>query len=254
KGPEWLEDRAWWMEAFRGASTFQFGGYSDVRTPALHTSFRIGAGQLERIRQVLRQHKVTLFNFLMSTLQVLLKRFRGQQDTIVASPAANRTDPRYADTVGYFANVLLYRQQLADGLTWEELWDRNRESIATTMDHQAAPVGHLRELPQTDVLFQFQQYRRAVWVAPPRHVEPLGVTSVGFTDSPLGVRENLWVELPQSGYPIVLEALERPDSVEVMLRYRVSHFRTPWIEVPGVVKSLLELIAGATANPAAPVT
>ncbi|MCP4260583.1 MAG: non-ribosomal peptide synthetase, partial [Planctomycetes bacterium] len=59
-----------------------------------------------------RSENATLFMVLLAAFNVLLHRYTGQDDLIVGSPIANRTNTQTEGMIGFFANTLVLRTKL----------------------------------------------------------------------------------------------------------------------------------------------
>ncbi|MHB2015735.1 MAG: condensation domain-containing protein [Candidatus Xenobia bacterium] len=248
-GPQGQADAQWWKDTLRGAKPVAFGDSSMI-TPAQYTTFAIDPPLFQAVSRVARAHHMTLYTFLLSCLQAVLKESCGHGDISVITPAANRDDAAYAESIGFFAVPIIYRQDVSDGITWEQLWQRNRVMIAGALDHQGFPALHLAETPRIDVIFMFQKYQRAKWIEAPPGVEALGsgVTSVGFQQSPWGAREQLWVEIPHTPFPVCFETLDRGDRVSGTFRWRETCM--PRRAGEAFVRRFMERVVEAVGRPA----
>jgi hypothetical protein len=237
----------WWFKALDHCQPLAFHD-SGVSDPADYVPFRIEADVFAAAREVCRAHKITLFNLVLSVLQVAMRRWRKVDDFVLGCAAANRPNQRFEKTVGFFANPMMYRRNLRACRTWETLWEKNRATIAEVLDRQFFPLLQTMPVPRTDVLFMFQQYQKADWydgAMPP--VEPLGLRSAGVVNSPLGPREVLYVEMPTLTCPVMLETLEQKDSIEGIFRYRTTCF--PRHEAEAYVQDLVALMRTAVQAP-----
>lgn len=162
-----------------------------------------------------------MFNLILSTLQVTIGRSLGQDDLAIGGAVANRPHQRFEQTVGFFAQLVLYRRNLGELTTWEQLWAKNRTTIGEVLKRQFYPVTTTMPTPRADVWIMFQQYQKARWVegdVPQR--EPLGLRSGGVVSSPLGPWEFLFVEPPFLSSPVMLEVVEQKDQMQGLFRYR----------------------------------
>ncbi|HVR99547.1 MAG TPA: amino acid adenylation domain-containing protein, partial [Thermoanaerobaculia bacterium] len=60
-----------------------------------------------------RREGATLFMVLVAAFQALLRRYTGQDDVLVGTPAANRTRPELEGLIGFFVNTLVLRSDLS---------------------------------------------------------------------------------------------------------------------------------------------
>ena len=82
---------------------------------------------------------VTLFMTLLAAFHVLLHRYTGDSDIVVAAPVAGRTRHEVEGLIGFFVNTPLYRASLADDPTFRELVARVREVVLEVHAHQEIP-------------------------------------------------------------------------------------------------------------------
>ncbi|GJG89256.1 hypothetical protein tb265_44370 [Gemmatimonadetes bacterium T265] len=86
-----------------------------------------------------RAHDATLFMVLLAAFDVLLARTTGQDDVAVATPATARGGEALDGAVGFFANTLVLRTDLAADPTFVELLGRVRRTCLDAYEHQAVP-------------------------------------------------------------------------------------------------------------------
>jgi amino acid adenylation domain-containing protein len=94
---------------------------------------------LPRVRAVARSAGATPFMVLLAAFQLLLQRHAGVDDIAVGTAVANRTHPRAAGVVGFFANNVVLRSDLSGRPTVSELLARVRETCLQAMTHQEMP-------------------------------------------------------------------------------------------------------------------
>ncbi len=87
----------------------------------------------------------SLFTVLLAAYYVVLYRESGQDDLVVGSPFAGRTQPVLDHVVGYFANMLPLRASLAGEPTFREVVQRVREKVLAAFDRQDAPFAMIVE-------------------------------------------------------------------------------------------------------------
>lgn len=218
--PKAQEMRQWWAQELDGCPSIALAR-SDDNDSASFISFHLEKDLVARAREVSRQHRATLFNLVLSTMQVAVSRMLGGEDFALGGAVANRPNQRFEQTVGFFAQLVLYRRNLAEVSTWRELWEKNRVTIGEVLKRQFYPVTTTMPAPRTDIWLMFQQYQKARWIeqgAP--QGDSLGLRSGGVVDSPLGPWEFLFVEPPYLSAPVMLEIVEQKDGMQGNLRFR----------------------------------
>ncbi|HSS52427.1 MAG TPA: amino acid adenylation domain-containing protein, partial [Thermoanaerobaculia bacterium] len=104
------------------------------------------AGPLARELAALgRRSGATLFMVLLAAFQALLSRLSGQVDLIVGSPVANRNRAETEGLIGFFANNLALRAELADDPAGAVLVARARETALAAYAYQDLPFEKLVE-------------------------------------------------------------------------------------------------------------
>jgi amino acid adenylation domain-containing protein len=100
-----------------------------------------------------RRRGATLFMVLLAAFETLLHRCSGQDDLSVGSPVANRNRPGLEGLIGFFANTLVLRTDLAGDPPFAELLGRAREAALAAYAGQDLPFEKLVEelRPQRDM-------------------------------------------------------------------------------------------------------
>lgn len=74
---------------------------------------RYTAQSVEGLRAIGRQAGATLFMVMLAAFDVLLYRYTRQEDLVVGSVLANRTDEALEKLVGFFVNTVALRMQVS---------------------------------------------------------------------------------------------------------------------------------------------
>jgi amino acid adenylation domain-containing protein len=123
------------------------------------------------LRALAESRGVTLFVLLLAAFQALLQRLTGQDDFVIGSPSAGRARAGFAGVVGYFANPLPLRADLAGDPRFDELVERTRGVVLEARAGEDCPLPWLVERlqpareagrsPLFDVAFALQKAPRA---------------------------------------------------------------------------------------------
>ena len=97
------------------------------------------------LNELARACNATLFMTLLAVFQVLLYRYTGQEDVVVGTPIANRTQAQTEGLIGLFLNTLALRADLSGDPTFTELLGRVRETALGAYAHQDLPFEKLVE-------------------------------------------------------------------------------------------------------------
>jgi amino acid adenylation domain-containing protein len=111
----------------------------------------------------------TLFMTLLAAYGVLLSRYSGQKDVIVATPIAGRTHLQLESLIGFFVNTLAMRLDLSGEPAFRDFLARVRDTAIAAFAHQELPFEKLVEelhparcanhLPLAQVAFVLQNTR-----------------------------------------------------------------------------------------------
>ncbi|HEV2150667.1 MAG TPA: amino acid adenylation domain-containing protein, partial [Longimicrobiaceae bacterium] len=191
-------------------------------------SFALPAELTGALRALSRREGTTLFMTVLGAWQALLGRYAGQEDVMVGTPVAGRTQVETEGLIGFFVNMLAVRADLRGDPTWRELLGRVRETALEAYAHQDLPFERLVEELVTDrslthpPLFQvaFALHRNA-----PGEGLSLGSVEVdSFEVSEGAVRFDLELALVEGGegFRGVLtyrKALFEPETVERLIEH-----------------------------------
>jgi amino acid adenylation domain-containing protein len=99
---------------------------------ATHT-FQIEAEIAQPLRELARQRGATLYMALLAAFQVLLQRYTAQDDIVMGSPTAGRSQSEFAGLVGYFVNPVVLRGDLSGNPTFLTCLDRVRTTVVEAL-------------------------------------------------------------------------------------------------------------------------
>jgi amino acid adenylation domain-containing protein len=111
---------------------------------AKHTLF-LPKSLSDKLKVVGRKEGATLFMTLLAGFQVLLSRYSGQEDIVVGSPVAGRTQAELEKLIGLFVNTLVLRSDLSGDPRFGELLARVRHTAMDAYAHQDIPFEKLVE-------------------------------------------------------------------------------------------------------------
>ncbi|PMB52083.1 non-ribosomal peptide synthetase [Fischerella thermalis CCMEE 5201] len=114
---------------------------------ASHT-FELNQKLTSQLREMAKAQGATLYMTLLTAFQVLLYRLSGQEDIIVGAPIEGRSQPQFAETVGFFVNMLALRVNLAGNPTFSQLLTQVRQTVLDAIAHQDYPSTLLIERSQ----------------------------------------------------------------------------------------------------------
>jgi amino acid adenylation domain-containing protein len=148
---EWLSTQSdYWQKRLAGLSRLSLP--TDYPRPVMqtfngsHCMLELPASLIERLKQFGAERNATVFMPLLACFQILLSRYSGQHDVAVGSPIANRTQSSVESIIGSFVNTLVLRADLSGNPTFEEMFDRVRETALEAYANQDFPFDKLVEI------------------------------------------------------------------------------------------------------------
>ena len=106
-------------------------------------NFQINDRLTQSLKHISRSNSGTLFITLYSALALLLHRYTDNDDLVIGTPIANRDRAEVEGLIGFFANTLALRINLADNPSFIELLTRARETALGAYSHQDLPFEQL---------------------------------------------------------------------------------------------------------------
>jgi amino acid adenylation domain-containing protein len=165
------EHLAYWRQQLAGAPA-HLRLPTDFPSPVVRSyhgavhHFRLSPRLSANLHSLSQQEGVTLFMTLLTGFALVLGRYSGQQDLLIGSPIAGRTQRETEGVIGMFINLLVLRVDLGKQPTVRQLLARVRELCLEAYAHQEVPFEQLvevmhpaRSLTQTplfQVLFTLQ--------------------------------------------------------------------------------------------------
>jgi len=222
-----LEQLKYWTKQLKGAST-ALELPTDRLRPRVR-SFR-GAGHSFAISQELsaklnclaRSENVTPFMLFLAAYQLLLGRWGNQDDVLVGSPIAGRTERDSEQLIGFFVNLLVLRTKLWSNQSFRQLLAQVRETTLEAYTHQDLP---------------FERLVEAIQAKPDSSRQPLFQAEFGLQNAPIGKLElpglhitRVDVEDTRAKFDISLFITQTKDGFEGQLVYATDLFERATIQ------------------------
>ncbi|MEO5816459.1 MAG: amino acid adenylation domain-containing protein [Gemmatimonadaceae bacterium] len=192
------------------------------------------------LRDLAQRTGTTMYMALLSAYATVLRQYTSQDDIIVGSAVAGRTNREMEAMVGYFSQALPMRVRFEGDPTVTELLGRVAETVLASFEHQDTPL--------EPIMLELQS-GRAQSHAPLFRVVLTMQDTMG-AELRLGEAEIEAVELDAAGtkFDLTLLVTERADDVDLTLWYRTDLFTSGYAErFLGHMRSVLEAMV---ANPA----
>src|SRR5579871_2999790 len=147
--------------------------------------FRIPGDLTARLNETSRALGGSVFIAALTAFAAVLSRYTGQDDLLIGGPIDNRLRPELETAIGFFANTVVFRTNLAGNPTLRELFGRVRHRALEVYAHQDTPFDHVVRSVQPEraadrnPLFQvalaYQRQPDALLTLPGLDVEPVNV-------------------------------------------------------------------------------
>ena len=201
--------------------------------------FELSSELTKKLKALSQQSGATLFMTLLAGFNILMQRYTGQEDILVASPTANRNRPEIEGLIGFFVNALLLRGDLSGDPTFEELLARLRETALEAYTNQDVPFEKLVEELQPTRDMSRHPLFQVIFSLQDTSLNRLTLPGLKLKMLPIDNRTSL--------FDLTLLMEERGDELGGIAQYNTDLFDAATIErMIGCFQSLLE---GIVSNP-----
>ncbi|MCU0287457.1 MAG: condensation domain-containing protein, partial [Acidobacteria bacterium] len=125
--------------------------FTDFPRPALqsfkgnHIYFTLAGDVYREIMLLKEKTGTTLFTILLTTLNILLFKYTGNEDIVIGTPVAGRHDPEMENVLGVFINPLALRNKPNRDKKLAEFLNEVKENTLAAFENQAFPFDDLIE-------------------------------------------------------------------------------------------------------------
>jgi len=233
------EEVAFWLETLKGdlpeltlpydyTPTDTFTGRGTAFTKKL--SFELS----EQLRAYSQQQRMTLFTILLAGFVLCLKQWSGQNDIILGTPIADRSDET-ENLIGYFLNTVILRFQIDEKQSFNQWLKEVRAVLLDAQEHGTLPFEYLvkklnpKRQGSRNPLFQIMvEYENQ----PPFKFSLPGIEAQD-------------IELPvnKSNFDITVFLTNRPEGIQYSVEYSTDLFKEGTIKQ--IMQSFEELLQRA---------
>jgi len=125
-----------------------------------------------QLKNYCRQHDATMHQVLLSAFEALISRYTGQEEFLLGSTIANRTQPGMEHVVGRFAHPQVILADVQGDPNYKELLARVRDWSAKSYAHQDLPFSRLTEEFQLDQAGATSQFLQIYFVYQKAFMQP----------------------------------------------------------------------------------
>jgi amino acid adenylation domain-containing protein len=156
-GPEGERLTSYWKDKI-GGSSFALQLPTDRPRPMEQTfpgavrGYAVSDAQAKEIKEFCLRERVTPFMVALTALFAVLARYSGQDDILIGSPIAARSQVETEELVGFMTNSVVMRGKLDGDPAFRELLQQVRQTVLEAFAHQDLPLKMLMEkiLPERD--------------------------------------------------------------------------------------------------------
>jgi amino acid adenylation domain-containing protein/non-ribosomal peptide synthase protein (TIGR01720 family) len=162
----------YWKNKLSGYQTLRFpvdnSRPKQIDYRGSNVSFKISREITASLRAIAQKQAVTLRSVMLSSFNILLSKYTGQEDIVVGSITANRHNVQTKDMIGFFVNTQINRTMLNATQNFEELIQQVHAEQIEAQINQDIPFDKLvTELgvdrdttrhPIFQIMFDFQSY------------------------------------------------------------------------------------------------
>ncbi|MDD3989151.1 MAG: amino acid adenylation domain-containing protein [Bacteroidales bacterium] len=191
-----------------------------------------------------RENHISTFAFLLSAVNVLLRKYTGQEEIVTGMPLSGRNLRETEKMIGLFLNTVVLRNKIDSSSTFRELLESTANMMSEAISNGDYPFDLLvRELdperdtsraPLFDVLVQYQNQ---------------DLTELKIN----GARSSLYMaSMPFAKFDLTFTFAEKAEVIEFSIGYNTDLFFESRIE--RMAGHLINIISGVIQNPEIPVS
>ena len=184
-------------------------------------SFYLSPQTSEALVTFSRQENVTLFMTLLTAFQILLHRHTQQEDIVVGTDVANRTDLALEGLIGFFVNLLVLRTDLSGNPSVREVLQRVRTVTLGAYAHQDVPFAKVVEALRPERQLNAMPLFQVLFVLQNAPMPPLELAGL--------MLEQLEVDSGAARFDIALFLTETEQGIKGVWRYNAQVFKVDTI-------------------------
>lgn len=204
-----------------------------------HRSLVLPAALRTGLQAVSQQEGVTLFMTLLAAFKTLLWRYTGQMDILVGTPVANRHRVETEDLIGFFANTLVLRTDLAGNPSFRELLQRVRAVALGAYAHQQVPFEKIVDALQPERDLSHTPLFQVMFV-----LQSQQVLAAFPQETPFTLRH---ADNATAKFDLTVLIEESPQGLQVVFEYNTDLFDAATIQQ--MMRHFQRLLEGIVANP-----
>nr|MBA2526698.1 amino acid adenylation domain-containing protein [Pyrinomonadaceae bacterium] len=216
-------------------------------------AFSLGSKLTRKIKELSRNHGVTLYMVHLAALQALLYRYTGQQDLVIGSITNGRSLAEMAGVVGYLVNTIALRASISGAETFSDLLQQTRHSVLEALRHQDYPFALLVEQLQPARDPSRSRLLQVMFVFQKAHLDDEALTQIALGEAGArmdwgGVRvESLEMEQRWAQFDLTLTLADVRGEIRGSAEYSTDVFDRATIE--RMLEHFRTLLASVVVDP-----
>ncbi|MBN2549026.1 MAG: amino acid adenylation domain-containing protein [Anaerolineales bacterium] len=174
------------------------------------------------LKQLGQAERVTLFTILLAAFEVLLSRYSGQQDLLVGTPIANRSQIELNNLIGFFLNTLVLRANLQEAPGFRDFLHQVEASLLQAFENQELPFERLVEELRPERDLSRQPLFQVMFVLHPPSLQQFHLA--GLQVSPMRL------DYGSAKFDLTLFVSEHQNGLRLSLEYSTDLFDQATIE------------------------
>ncbi|CAH9063363.1 Tyrocidine synthase 3 [Pseudoalteromonas holothuriae] len=221
------DDKAYWLEHLKTLP--QVHSLPLDKTRPARQSYQgaiverhLDSNVLANLKAFSDKHGVTLFMTLQATLAVLLARWSHEQDIVIGTPVAGRTEQALEPMIGFFLNTLTLRNNLQDNPKFVDFLAATKDMVLNAFKHQDCPFELLVEELKPERSASHLPLFQIMFVLQNQGQETLSLPGIDFIPAE---REEI-----VSKFDLLLNAVEVDGALALSWDYNIDLFYAQTVE------------------------
>ncbi|MED1805344.1 surfactin non-ribosomal peptide synthetase SrfAA [Bacillus subtilis] len=223
---------------------------TDYSRPAVQTfegdriAFSLEAGKADALRRLAKEMDSTLYMVLLASYSAFLSKLSGQDDIIVGSPVAGRSQADVSRVIGMFVNTLALRTYPKGEKTFADYLNEVKETALSAFDAQDYPLEDLIGNVQVQRDTSRNPLFDAVFSMQNANIKDLTMKGIQLEPHPF--------ERKTAKFDLTLTADETDGGLTFVLEYNTALFKQETIE--RWKQYWMKLLDAVTGNPNQPLS
>ncbi|MHB8063937.1 MAG: acyl carrier protein, partial [Ruminiclostridium sp.] len=238
---EYNKQEAYWLKEFEGElpvlnmpTDYTRSCYQDFMGDSVN--FTINRELTNKLNELARKTGTTLHMVLLSSLNILIARYSGQDDFVVGTPVAGRNHRELENLIGVFVNTIAIRTQITGAESFSEYLNKVKSKVLADYENQdyqfeelvekVAAEKNLNRNPLFDIMFVLQNMDESKFT-----IENSAFKAESLSNA-------------TEKFDITMTAIEEQGQINVSLSYATSLYRRSTIE--RMVEQYLNILSCVT--------